>query len=395
MATAPVQQQITQTTTNLPAYAQPFVMDVFAGAQKMYKDNLEQGYQAYVDPKTGLPGQRLEGFTPEQLKLQQNVLGLGASQQNAMGSALSQQAGLGALNASQGFTPGSFTAAQISPTSRYAPQLNTFQMEAPRSFGEQGAADYYMSPFMQSAMDVQRRQAVGAAKQTQLASDLGAARQGTYGGSRQLMAALERERQLGRQLGDIEATGTQQAYMNAQQQFNAEQAARQTQQQGNIQSALGTQQLGAQIGMQGAQQGMQADLSNQQQMLEAQRMAEQTSQFGAGQGLQGYQVAGQIGQTMGNLGQYQQQMDIQRLQAQMSAAAQQQQLKQQQLDINYNDFLRQQNYPMQQLGLYSDIVRGMPITPSTTQTQYGQPPRTMSQIAGAGLGAASMYKLFQ
>lgn len=382
MAKAPVPQVVTQTTTNLPAYAQPYVMDTMRRAQA-------EANREYI----GYKGERIEGFTPEQLKVQQNVLGLGASQQIGTGSALTQQAGLGALNAGQAFRPGEFTVSQVSPYSRYAPQLNTYQMEAPRSFGESGAANYYMSPFMQSAMDVQRRQAVGAAKQTQLASDLGAARQGTYGGSRQLMAALERERQLGRQLGDIEATGTQQAYMNAQQQFNAEQAARQTQQQGNIQSAMGTQQLGAQIGMQGAQQGMQADLANQQQLLEAQRMAEQTSQFGAGQGLQGYQVAGQLGQTMGNLGQYQQQMDLSRLQAQMSTAAQQQAMNQQYLTQNQNDFLTARDYPSQQLSLYSNIVRGLPVTPNSTATTYGQPPSAMSQIAGSALGAAGIYNL--
>jgi hypothetical protein len=381
---SPQPQQVTTTTSNLPEYARPYFENLMGRAEGA----LNTQYQGYS-------GDRIAGFTPEQLKLQQNVLGLGASQQVGMGSAITQQAGLGALSAGQSFTPGEFTVSQVSPTSRYAPQLNTYQMEAPRSFGESGAADYYMSPFMQSALDVQRRQAVGSAKQTQLASDLGAARQGTYGGSRQLMAALERERQLGRQLGDIEATGTQQAFQQAQQQFNTEQQARQVQQQANLQSAMGTQQLGAQVGMQGAQQGMQAELANQQQLLEAQRMAEQTSQFGAGQGLQGYQVAGQIGQTMGNLGQYQQQMDLSRLQAQMSAAAQQQQMQQQKLDVNYADFLRQRDYPMEQLGYFSNILRGLPIGLSSTQTAYAPPPSMLSQVAGAGLGGLGMYNLMK
>jgi hypothetical protein len=259
-------------------------------------------------------------------------------------------------------------------------------MEGPQSFTGAGTASQYMSPFFQNALDVQRRQAISSARQTQLASDLGAARQGTYGGSRQLMAALGRERQLGQQLADIEATGTQQAFGAAQQQFNTEQQARQQQQQANLQASLGVQQLGTQTGLQAA-------LANQQQQLEAQRLAEQSRQYGAGQGLQGLQLAGQMGQTLGNLGQYQQQMDLSRLQAQMSTAAQPQALQQQYLDQAYADFLRQRDYPQEQLGFYSNILRGLPVTPSSTQITYGQAPSVASQIAGAGLGAASIAKL--
>jgi len=378
---APQQQNVTTTTSNLPDYVRP-----------QFEDLLRRAEGVSNTPYTPYSGQRIAGFSPAQQEIQSNILSMGTPQQVPVGSALATQAGLGALQ-QQNYNPSQITMDRVYSGSRYAPDLRTYQMGAPGSFTTPGTSSQYMSPYMQGVLDVQRRQAIGAARQTQLASDLGAARQGTYGGSRQLLASLGRERALGQQLNDIEATGMQSAFQNAQQQFNAEQAARQAQQQANLQAALGVQGLGAQIGMQNAQQSIQADLANQQQALEAQRLAEQSRQFGAQQGLAGLQLAGQMGQTLGNLGQYQQQMDLSRLQAQQATAAQPQALQQQYMDQQYADFLRQRDYPLEQLNVYNSILRGLPIGLNTTNTTYAQPPSLMSQIAGAGLGAASLSKL--
>ena len=155
--------------------------------------------------------------------------------------------------------------------------------------------------------------------------------------------------------------------------------------QQNLQSLLQTQQLGA-------QNYMQAALANQQQNLEAQRLAEQSRQFGASQGLAGLQAAGQMGQTLGNLGQYQQQSDLQRLQAQSAAAGEQRALQQQYLDQAYADFLRQRDYPMEVLGQYSNLLRGLPVGLNTTQTTYAPPPSMASQVLGTGLGALGLAK---
>lgn len=378
---APQQQSVTTTTSNLPDYVKP-----------QFQALLDRAEDVSSKKYTPYSGQRIAGFSPAQQEIQSNILSMGGPQQIPVGSALATQAGLGALQ-QQGYNPSQVTMDRVGSGSRYNPNLLTYQMGGPESFTAPGTASQYMSPYMQGVLDVQRRQAIGSARQTQLAGDLGAARQGTYGGSRQLLASLGRERALGQQLNDIEATGMQSAFQNAQQQFNAEQAARQNQQQANLQAALGVQGLGAQIGMQNAQQGLQADLANQQQMLEAQRLAEQSRQFGAQQGLSGLQLAGQMGQTLGNLGQYQQQMDLSRLQAQQATAAQPQALQQQYMDQAYADFLRQRDYPLEQLNVYNSILRGLPIGLNTTNTTYAQPPSLMSQIAGAGLGAASISKL--
>jgi hypothetical protein len=97
----------------------------------------------------------------------------------------------------------------------------------------------------------------------------------------------------------------------------------------------------------------------------------------------------------GNLGnQYtNQQQGIYNFQNQMGA--QQQRLNQDIMGQQYQDFLNQQRYPMQQVGYMSDILRGTPT--NSSQTMYQAAPNMISQLAGlgtAGMGAAQMYKAF-
>lgn len=363
----PQQQQVTQTTSNLPEYARPYFQTLMDRAGS----NLSTEYQTYNAP-------RVAGFTPAQEQVQQNILGLQAPQQFGVGSALAQQAGLGALNMGN-YAPGQFNAQQVN-----APQLQQYGMAGPQMFGTQ-QAQQYMSPYMSQALEPQMREAITSAKRGQLTQDLGAARQGTYGGSRQLLAGMERERNLGQQLSDIQSRGMQSAYENAQAQFERDRTAGFNVGQQNLQSALQTQGLAANTGMQAA-------LANQQQNLEAQRLGEQSRQFGSSQGLQGLQLAGQMGQTLGNLGQYQQTANLQRLQAQGSAAQQDQQQRQQYLDQAYADFLRQRDYPMEVLGQYSNLLRGLPMQLNTAQTTYAPAPSATSQILGTGLGALGLAK---
>ncbi len=361
--------------------------------------------------------------------------------------------------------------------------LEQFRMSGPQQFGQQQASEY-MSPYMQNVVETQKREATRDARRGQIAQDLGSARQGTYGGSRQLLASLERERNLGTQLGDIQARGSQAAYENAQQQFerdraaglttgqqnldaalrqqqlgvqtgtqmalanlsneqqarvnnqamnfqaqgmNAENALRAalanqgvdvTRAQANLQSQLGTQELGANIGMQtslanlaasqqanaqnlaaqqqtqglNAEQAMRAMLANQSAGLDAQRASEQSRQFGAQQGLSNLSLAAQTGQTLSNIGAAQQNTDLQRLNAQAAAAGQQQALQQQMYDQRYADFLRQRDYPMEVLGNYSNLLRGMPMALNSASTTYAPRASAAQSVLGAGLGAAGLSR---
>lgn len=367
----PTTQNVKTETSNLPEYARPY-----------FEGLLQRGQTALSQPYTPYRQERLAGFTPQQQQVQQEYAGLQTPGQFGAASNMAQQAGLASMTAGQ-YDPAQFYSQQVQ-----SGPLNYFQMGGPQSFTQPGAAGRYMSPFMQQALEPQMREAVYSAKRGQLAEDLGAARQGTYGGSRQLLASMERERNLGQQMGDIQARGYQTAFEQAQNQFNTEQQARQAAAQANLQAALGVQELGA-------RNDLQAQMANQQYGLEAQRLGEQSRQFGSQQGLAGLAQAGQMAQTLGNLGQYQSQADLSRLSAQQSSAAQQQALNQQALDIAYQDFLRQRDYPMEQLQQYSSLLRGVPVTPSSTQTTYAPSPSLGAQLAGAGLSAASLYNMYK
>ena len=92
-----------------------------------------------------------------------------------------------------------------------------------------------------------------------------------------------------------------------------------------------------------------------------------------------------MGQTLGNLGQYQQQADAQRLNMQMQAAGMPQQLEQRRLDQMYGDFLRQRDFPLENLAFLNSIIRGLPAPLSSTSTTYGQGTNPLSFLTG-GIG---------
>jgi hypothetical protein len=482
-------------------------------------------------------GDRIAGFTPAQEQIQKNALAMGAPAQFGTGSALAYQAGRGALDLNydpgqfnagynpnqftsgynptqfqSGFNPGQFsvqglgnlgnvrdaTAERIQADKMNAAQtqfqanLERFQMAAPDRFN-QAQAEQYMSPYIRNVLDTQKREAIRDARQGQIVQDLGAARQGTYGGSRQLLAGLERERNLGQQLGDIESRGLQAAFESSQGQFERDRAAQMAAQQANLQAALGVQELGTTTGLQvalanltneqqarvqnmaaenqargmnaenalraalanqqadlgvrgqnlqgamqtqqlgleaqrlgemsrqfgsqqgleaqrlgdisrqfGSQQGLEAqrlsDLSRQfgsNQGLEAQRLGEQSRQFGSQQRLAGLAQAGQAGQTLGNLGQYQQQADLARLQAQAAAAAEQQAMDQRLLDNDYAEFLRVRDDEMEKLGYFSNLMRGIPVDLNSTSRTYAPSPGMGQQILGTGLAGLGAYNTFR
>ena len=87
----------------------------------------------------------------------------------------------------------------------------------------------------------------------------------------------------------------------------------------------------------------------------------------------------------------QQQSGLAQLQGQMGA--QQQQQAQRPLDIAYQDFLNQQNYPYKQLGFMSDMVRGLPLGQQSTSQIYSAPPSLMGQLGGLGMGMYGLSKM--
>ena len=296
------------------------------------KDTLAKG-AALTDinknPYQQYGGERIAGFQPMQQQAFEGAAGMQPSQQVGLGSSIAGAAGLGALGTNY--------------------QGRNFQGG---QFGNRQAAQY-MSPFIEQAMQPQLREAERASQIQGTQQQAQAVQSGAFGGGRDAIMRAERERNLGMQQGDIRAKGYQTAYEQAANQFNQDQSRR----------------------------------------LQAQQMGEQSRQYGAGLGMQGLQTGLQAAGQLGQLGQteYGQKMGINQLQSQYGQ--QQQQQAQRPLDMAYQDFINQQNYPYKQLGFMSDMIRGLPLGQQSTSQVYQGSGSTMGQLAGIGMGAYGMSKM--
>ena len=286
----------TQTVTKeeFPPEIRPYIKDILERAQAQEEARQATGYPVY-------PGPRIAQFTPEERAAQAGIVSLvGASQPS--------------FDIARGLT----AAAAMEDT---APAIQS-----------------RMSPYMQNVVDIQKREAQRDAdiRRQQLAAQAVGAR--AFGGSRDAIQQAEFDRNLQQQLADIQATGQQAAFQQAQQ-----------------------------------------SLANLRQR-----------QMGAGQ-----QMAG--------LGTAQQASAMKELGALAGVGEQQRQQQQKALDLGFQQFREEQTYPEASLQQYQSIIRGFPISPTTTQTQQAilpQPSLSQQLIGGAGalagLGIAGQIpKLFE
>jgi hypothetical protein len=335
-------QTSTSYSTNLPEYAQPYYQELMKQTGKQVYQTDASGNVTGVKPMPTYTGERIAGFTPGQEAIQREVSGLtlpggfgAASSGLSTGQTMGFGAGAAGLGQAFGYSPMAISG-------------GTF--DAP-------AASYYMSPYQTGVTDIAVRE---AEKQRDLARTgrmTGALGRGTFGGARQTLADVEAERGAAQGISDIRTRGQQEAFMNAQQQFERDQARR-------IQAAqLGQQAqqyqagLGKDIGLAGLTTGI--DASGKQAAVGA---ATQTA-------------------------------NLERLKAQASTENEKQALQQQINDLKYQTFQEQQNYQKQQLEYLSNILRGNAAALGSTQVQYTPQPSTISQIGGlglAGLGLANV-----
>jgi hypothetical protein len=379
------------------------------GAQQAMQQAQRAQQQAQMYGRQGAGyGAQAAGLAPQAQQFGQQAanIGLGGLGYGAMGAGYG---GRGAMAAEQGFGAGEQFARQAT---------------------DPNAIQAYMSPYMQNAVDYQKSQAIrdfDIGLQGQKAQAVG---KGAFGGSRQAILEAEGRRNLGSQLQGIQATGTQKAFEDAQrqQQFGAQLGLQGLQAgygglglgmqgAGVGLSGLGTAMQGQQAGLSGlgqagslfgqGMQGAQTGLSGVGQQLGAGQLGLQgTGQgiqgaqtgmqgvqgaIGAGQyGLQGLGTAGTAASQLGQLGQTQfgQEQAISAEQQKIGAIQQAQ--AQQAQDLAYQDFLKQKNYPYQQLAFMSDMLRGLPLSQSAQQV-YTAPPNMGSQLGGLGMSALGIY----
>jgi hypothetical protein len=343
----PTQSTGTTYTSNIPEYAKPYVETMLGATQKQLftgNDTADGGYNITgfkpYQPYSTNASDYIAGFSPLQQKAQQTVGGMQVPGQFGTASDITGRGIMGAAQVGQqaGSLYGLGNAA-ASAGNQYAQQAT-----------DPNAISAYMSPYMQNVLQGQMSEAVRQSEMQGLGNRAQAVQAGAYGGSRQALVEAERQRNLGTQLGGIQAQGMQNAFQNAQQ----------------------AQQYGAGLNLQGLQAG--------------------AGMYGQGIGAQ--QAA--IGQMMQGAGQYAG-LGAQQLQAEQGIAnlqsqfgAQQQSQEQQKINQAIQDYANAQQYPLMQLGTMSNMLRGLPMQAQTTQ-QYVAAPNAITQGIGTAGAAASIY----
>ena len=140
-----------------------------------------------------------------------------------------------------------------------------------------------------------------------------------------------------------------------------------------------------------------ADRNLQQQMAKIQATGMQSA-FDSAQKAQlgAAQQYGQFGTQLGQLGTQQQASDLGRATALGAYGGTERAVAQQQLDAQYADQMRALNFPAEQLGSMSNLLRGVPLTDTSgSQTTTTPAPSFASQLAGIGLGGLSLANMLK
>jgi hypothetical protein len=356
-------QQTTAYNTNIPEYAKPYVMNMLGAAQNQLFNtdgNQITGFKPY-QPYSNDPTNYFAGPSSLQRSVYNEAGQMQTPGQFGAATGLAGAAGQGQLGTTgqASMLGGLGTALGAAGAMQAMPAFGAGQQFA-QQVTDPRAVQAYMSPYQQAVTDVAKNAAIREAQLAQQATNLGAARQGTYGGARQALMQGERERNLLSNLSNIQAQGSQAAFDKAMQ----------------------TQQFGANLGLQGIQTGLQGVQAGMQ---------------GIGQGLQGvgaqqagFAGAGQAASTLGQLGGAQQQADLARMGFQQQTGQQQQQYQQNIINQAIQDYATAQQYPYMQLSTMSNLLRGLPMQSMSTQQYQAQPSTTQQLLGLAGTGA-SLY----
>ena len=447
---APADQTVRQ--TNLPEYADPYFRRMLQGAEEAtmpFQDDLSQPiyddtgnitgfqqkstYQPYQGERIapsemygdiqasramirgiaqkGIPGMeeamgaQREGMGVQREGMDVTRRGIGFTEE-----------GIGRLRDIGQYDTGEFSQSKFDPYSKFRQaNYNEYQFQQPDMFTGESVGQY-MSPYMQNVVDVQKQQAQLDFDRMQAGRDAAAVQAGAFGGSRQAVGDYLAQEGLARQMGDIQATGQQQAFEQAARMFGEDRAA-----QMEMERLRGAELARVQAGRAGelgrVQTGEAGELARVQagragELGRVQQAIEQSRQFGAGQALAAEQAAmqgagqlntmaqglgglgmnvGQLGQSLAGLGERQRAAEIQNAQLLESVGRDIRAEDQARLDLAYEDFQRQRDYPIQQYERMAGLLRGVPVTPNVEQQRMVSY-NPVQQALGAGISALGLYK---
>ena len=374
----------TTSSTGVAPYAVPYAQQNLANSWAMS----QQPYQAYT-------GQQNAAFTDMQNQAFNQASNMGVSPQTYSASNAAQQATNNLLGAQ-------YNPMQLNYSNVTAPQLQQYQMQQPQNvytsnFTDPGVAQQYMNPYIQQSLNPQEQALAQqqAGQGTQLNAQ--ATNAGAFGGSRAGLQQVAQNAANQNAMSSLIGTGMNNAYNNAQQQFNTEQGIGLQGQMANQQMGYntGAQNLGANLAIQqlGAGQNLTAQQLNQANQMGANQQAIGQQQYGAGLNLATNQGALSGANTLGTLGQNQYGQQVGNIGLLNQLGNQQQQYQQGLLNTQYQNYVNQKNYPYQQAGFFQNVVNGYPVQSGTSTTQPSSP-SYLQNAAALGVGAYGVSQMF-
>ncbi len=385
-----------------------------------YLDAAGQTTQGALEMAGGVPGAaatRADLATQEAGALGRQAIGVGKDVMGGAASAAERatEVGRGAGAGARGIAAGAQEqAAGASPLAAAAPYLEAASGSFP------GAVDEYMNPYIQNVLNRQETLAGRTLEEKFLPalqkSFIGAGAFGSRGGEDSMEAVgMRGMRDIQEGLEEQRLAALSGAYGQAAGIYGQD-VGRQAQ---LAQTVGGLEAMGADIGLRGADVGLRGEdvalrggelglrgaglgIDAGNVGLRGLDLAYRTPEMGmegarlvGDLGLRGADVGLRGGEQLGALGQVGQRMGAFDAASLEALGAQRRGLGQSSLDLAYEDFLRQRDYPREQIGFMSDIIRGIPssaVPRTTTTTETGPAdiyqPSGLSQI----LGAYSTYK---
>jgi hypothetical protein len=195
--------------------------------------------------------------------------------------------------------------------------------------------DAYMNPYTTNVLDVQKRRATQTFDEQQAGRDAAAVQAGAFGGDRRFVTDSLAQRDLNDQLQSMDAQGLAAAFDRATGLFQTDET---------------NKRLGSQLGL------------------------------GA---------AAQLGSLTGQ----RRDMDLGAAEALSGVGSKIQQREQAGLDLAYQDFVNQRDWPKEQLSFYGNLLSGNPLGANTSTTTTEPAPDFLSQLLGLTTGGLGIAKL--
>jgi hypothetical protein len=245
-------------------------------------------------------------------------------------------------------------------------QFSQYGYDDPEMFNAQNIQSY-MSPYMQSVVDIEKRKASEEYGQSNQKRASDAVFSGAFGGSRSGVQQAMAENDYLNRAGDIQSKGLQSAFESGASLFEKDRAAKyqtdaaRAAELSRVQAGQAGENLSRdKLGMEGL--AFKSEQAQQLADLEAKARA-------------GDMEAAALLESIGKSGMAEDQAG---------------------LDMAYQDFLKQRDNPRQTLSDYSSILQGLPLanvgTSNSTTTATPAQPGGIQSLLGAGSAALGLYK---